>query len=242
MKTLFFSIGLMLCAISNGQLTKPQQKLVLFNGEVITGSTLTYESPILKPAEFLLDGNSYETTSVEFFQNNHGYFANLGRQNNNRQERYAMRIQKGKINLFEEVEMEVYGGAELQIEGNSNGSDPMLASGEMYNYYNKGEESIKKASYRNLKVDLGDNSTSMKHLKAFKKYQVLQWSLIGIGTGLIAANVASQSATGVKFNPIMAIGLVVGGSSYFLQAPKSDSIWLAADEYNKPESAVVSNP
>lgn len=238
MKAFVLSLS-MFCFISvNAQLTHPEQKIILYNGEEIIGKKLLYETPLFKPSEFVLDGVSYESSAVEFFQNNHGYFANLGRQHNNRQERYAMRIQKGKLNLFEEIEISVYGGELLQTEENSNGKDPMLASGEVFHYYKKDGETIKKATCKNLKVDLSDNENSMKHLKAYKKYQVLQWGLIGVGTGFIAANIIAQSSTGIKFNPVMAIGLVVGGSSYFLQAPKSDSIWLAADEYNAVNEVV----
>jgi hypothetical protein len=242
MRLLILFFGIFCGTEALAQLTKPVHRMILFNGEIITGEHLTYNCPILKPAEFVLDGISYETNTVEFFQNNHGYFANLSRQNAKSKERYAMRIQKGKINLFEEIEIDIYGSEELQVEGNSNGKDPLLASGEFFNYYSKGDEAIKKATYRNLKVDLSDNANSMYHLKQFKKYQLIQWGLIGAATGIVAANVAAQSSTGVKFNPIMAVGLVIGGSSYFLQAPKSDSMWLAADEYNKTEQPMVSNP
>lgn len=242
MRTLVFILGFMVVGASYGQLTNPQQKLVLYNGETLTGERLVYESSLLKPSVFTLDDGQFETSSVEYFQNNHGYFANLGRLHNNRQERYAMRIQKGKINLFEEIEIEVYGGEELLANANTAENEVMLASGEAYNYYSKGDGTVKKANYHNLMFDMSDNPESVKHLKAYKKYRLLQWGLIGVGTGLIAANVVAQSATGIKFNPVMAIGLVVGGGSYFLQTPKEDSIWLAADEYNKPEPAVVSNP
>lgn len=242
MKTVFVSLGILFCGIVNAQLSNPQQKLILYNGEVLTGNSLLYHSPILKPAEFVLDGLSYETSMVEFFQNKHGYFANLSNQNRNSHERYALCIRMGKVNLFEEIDMEVYGGEELIVEENAKGRDPMLASGEYFQFYTKGNEAVKKATYRNMKVDLSDNEASMKHLKAFKKYQLLQWGLIGVGSGLIAANVINQAPGAVKFNPVMAIGFVIGGSSYFLQSPKSDSIWLAADEYNKHDIDVVSTP
>lgn len=242
MRTLITTLLLLAIHSVFAQLTSPQQKLILFNGDVINGERLIYDSPVMRAASFIVDDEPFETSSVEFFQNKHGYFANLARLHNSKQERYAMRIHKGKLNLFEEIEMEVYGGDELQVEGHSNGRDPMLASGEVFHYYNKGDETIKKATYSNLKIDLSDNPESMKHLKSYKKYQMLQWGLIGVGVGLIAANVLAQADNGVKFNPVMAIGFVVGGSSYFLQAPKEDFIWLAADEYNKPEAAVVSNP
>lgn len=242
MRLLILLLGIFCGTQAVAQLTKPTHRLILFNGEVITGNQLVYNCPILKPAEFVLDGIAYETSTVEFFQNNHGYFANLSRQNSKSKERYAMRIQKGNINLYEEIEIEVYGGEELLVEGNSAGKDPLLASGEYFNYYSKGDESIKKATYRNLKVDLSDNPQSMQHLKQYKKYQVFQWGLLGAATGIIVANVAAQSGTGLKFNPIMALGLVIGGSSYFFEAGKSDSLWLAADEYNKSEQPLVSNP
>lgn len=239
MKTLIFGL-LCFCSVAiNAQLTKPVNKLQLFSGEVITGENVIYNAPMMKQSVFMIDNESYESSAVEFFQNDHGYFANLGRLHGFEKERYALRIRAGRINLFEEIEIDVYGGEELKTESDGNAQDPMLASGATYQYYNKGEGHVLEANYRNLKIDLADNEKSAHLLRNYKNYRLLQWGLIGVGSGLVAASVIAQTGGPVKFTPFMALGIVVGGGSYFLETPKSDALWLAADEYNRPASAEV---
>ncbi|MBL0315082.1 MAG: hypothetical protein IPP69_04605 [Flavobacteriales bacterium] len=218
--------------------TAPQNKVVLYSGDVITGEHLLYESPIMKQPLFTMSNEEYASTDVQFFQNNHGFFANLNRIHGQNTERYALRIKVGKLNLFEEIDLSVYGGEELKTEGTNNNQDPMLATGEMYQYYSKGTDAVREAKYSNLKYDLSDNAASMAHLKRYRNYRSLQWGLIGVGAGLIAANVIAHSNTAVKFNPVMALGFVIGGGSYLLEKPKEDELWLAADEYNKETEAV----
>jgi hypothetical protein len=239
MKTFIFGILCFCCVLGHAQLTKPANKLQLFSGDVITGENVVYNAQMVKQSVFMVDNDSYESSAVEYFQNDHGYFANLGRIHGFEKERYALRIKTGRINLFEEIEIDVYGGEELKTESNTNAQDPMLASGASYQYYQKGEGKVLEANYRNLKVDLADNEKSSKLLRNFRNYRLLQWGLIGVGSGLVAASVIAQTGGAVKFTPFMALGFVVGGGSYFLEAPKSDALWLAADEYNRPASAEV---
>jgi hypothetical protein len=237
MKTLMFGIFSLCTLLMQAQLTKPVNKVQLYSGEVYTGENVVYNAPALKQANFMLDEETYESSTVEFFQNDHGYFANLGRLHGFEKERYALRIKTGRVNLFEEIEIDVYGGEELRTESPGNMQDPMLASGAEYQYYSKGEGPVREATYGNLKVDLGDHVKSAQLLKNYRNYRLLQWSMIGIGSGLVAASVISQSGGAVKFTPFMALGVVIGGGSYLLEAPKSDALWLAADAYNKTEGA-----
>lgn len=223
---------------TQAQLTKSAHQLMLFSGENITGERLQYESDHLKTAIFTLDNETYDGSTVAYFKNNNGYFASLSRIHGLNTERYAMRIQTGKINLFEEINMDVYGGDELKTEGEINGKDPMLASGKMYQYYSKGDQAVFKANYENLSTDLSDNVQSMNHLKKYRNYRILQWGLIGAGAGILVANLIAQTGGPVKFNPVMAIGIAIGGGSYFLETPKEDELWLAADEYNKVEEVL----
>jgi hypothetical protein len=235
MKALFTTLAICANIILQAQLTKSEHKVLLYSGDIFNGESVVYESPILQPCYFALDDVTFESSTVAFFQNNHGYFANLGRIHGPNTERYAMRIKTGKLNLFEEVDLSVYGSEELKTEGTSNNQDPMLASGEMYEYYSKGDGAVRLASYKNLIVDLSDNERSMTHLKRHRNYKILQWGMIGIGSGIVAANIISQSNKAVRFNPVMALGIVIGGGSYLLEGPKQDELWLAADEYNKEE-------
>jgi hypothetical protein len=238
MRTFLYVILCLSAFNATAQLTKPVHKVVLFSGEVFTGERLVYETPILRPAYFALDMEEFESSSVNYFQNNHGYFTNLARLHGMNSERYALRIATGKMNLFEEVDLSVYGGDELKTADSSGIQDPMLATGEMYEYYSKGDQPVRKASYRNLVVDLKDNEQSIKHLHAYRNYTILQWGMLGVGSAIIAANIMAQSNSAVRFNPVMALGIVIGGGSYLMERPKHDELWLAADEYNKEEEVL----
>jgi hypothetical protein len=50
---------------------------------------------------------------------------------------------------------------------------------------------------------------------------------------LITYGIIEQSGDDVRFSIPMAVGIVVGGSSYFLEKKKEDALWFAADAYNK---------
>jgi|694.fasta_scaffold06193_1 hypothetical protein len=239
MKNLVIGIFCLCSMLVNAQFTKPVNKIQLYSGDVITGENVIYNSPMIKQAVFMVDNDSYESSAVEYFQNNHGYFANLGRIHGFEKERYALRIKTGRINLFEEIEIDVYGGDDLKTEAPGNAQDPMLASGAEYQYYNKGDGKVMEANYRNLKVDLADNAKSVQLLKNFRNYRLLQCTMIGIGSGLIAASVISQTGGPIKFTPFMALGFVVGGGSYLLEGPKSDALWLAGDAYNRTDAGEV---
>ena len=240
MKTLFTILSVGLTMLAQAQLMKQDHMIILYSGDIITGERLVYESPIMKQPTFTLESESYESNTVGFFQNNHGYFANLSRLHGTNAERYAIRIKTAKMNLYEEVDLTVYGGDDLQLEDSSILQNPMLATGEMYEYYSMGDEPVREATYSNLIVDLGENEGSVKHLHSFRNYRLLQWGMIGIGSGIIAANILAQSHSAVRFNPVMALGIVIGGGSYFMQAPKQDELWLAADEYNSKHEEVLS--
>jgi len=241
MKISFSFLFLVCVTVVSAQLTNPQHKVFLASGDVKIGERLTYETAPTGRQEFVLDNDRYDSEDVHFFQNNHGYFANLNRVLGNNKERYALRIRKGNLSLYEEIEMEVYGGEELKTEGEpgTDIQDPMLASGKMFEYYQMaGNDYVRKATYANLNVDLAGNTESLKHLGSFKKFRILQWALLGIGSGIIAMDVLRQSGGGVQFNPVMAFGFVVGGGSYLLETPKRDALWLAADAYNQEEPMV----
>lgn len=241
--TLLFVFSLLTFAVF-AQSARPQHRIVLASGEIISGEKLNYDATPGQKAQFELDGLRYGTDEVRFFQNNHGYFANVNRVNGPNQERYALRIKKAKLSLYEEIDIEVYAGEDLKTEAEpgKEQQDPLLASGKMYEYYqmNDGDQ-VRKATYSNLSIDLKDNAASMKHLDTYKKYRWLQFAMIGIGSGIIAGDVLRQSGGPVTFNPFMAFGFVVGGSSYFMETPKRDALWLAADAYNSEEEPVVSN-
>jgi len=236
MKKLVIIAFIALTAPARAQVATPKHSIVYFTGEKVEGDRLIYESPILKTPYFDLDGLQIETPSIAYFQNNHGYFANLAKIHGDKSERYAIRIKTGNINLYEEIEMEVYGGDNIEIaeEGNEN-----LAKGEDFQYFNVGTGEIKKANYNNLKANMADNAKALREVNMIRNYSLVQGLLIGIGAGIIGFEIHRQTDQAVRFTPAMAMGIVVGGSSYFLINAKGNARWLAVDAYNKP---TVVNP
>lgn len=236
-------LGIALQSTLLAQLSEQKCYIQLVSGEKIEGETVVYSPQLLEYPVFLLDGMEYETDNIAFIRNRNGYFANLDHLYQNSPERYALRIRKGRMNLFEEIDMDIYGGETLNVTGNSEVDSELLASGLTFQYYSLGDDKVRKANYRNLRTDLASCEASMCFLRDYRKYQWIQAGLLAGGAGLITQNVISMSGGPVKFNPIMALGLIVGGSSYFLEKAKSDALWFAADEYNKyEEPALVETP
>jgi hypothetical protein len=231
MRFLFLLFFTAICSSTFAQKTEAEHSVKLHTGEVFEGDKVLYINPILKQPSWELDGKKFETGIVAYIQNNHGFLANLNKIHGEKAERYALRIKKGKINLFEEVDIEFYGGETLEAEGDE--KPETLASGEIYQYYSMGDGEVKKARFKSLKNDLKDNEASVKHLNAFRNFKILQATLIALGAGIITYDIINQSDDAVRFSPMMAAGIVVGGSSYFLQSKKDDALWLAADAYNK---------
>ncbi len=229
---LFTFVFATLTASTQLTIDKLDHRLILFSGEVVNGLELKYEAPSLKQANFFIDGSAYASDEVKFFQNSHGFFANLAKVHGANSERYALRIRKGRMSLYEEINMDIYGGDELKTGEEATMQDPMLASGNMYEYYNIDDQPVREATYGNLRIDLKDNEESMKHLQRYRRYKWLQMGLLGLGSGVVVYDVIRQSGGAVKFNPFMAFGIVIGGSSYFMETPKDDELWFAADAYN----------
>jgi hypothetical protein len=241
---LFTAAFFLMCAtFSHAQMTKQKSHIQLVSGEKMQGELVVYSPQILEYPVFLVDGEEFETSNIAYIQNRNGYFANLDHLYQNSPERYALRIRKGRMNLFEEIDMDIYGGETLYTTGDVEIDSELLASGLTFQYYSIANDRVRKANYGNLKMDLAACAGSMDFLRDYRKYQWLQVGLIAGGAGLITQNVISMTGGPVQFNPIMALGLIVGGSSYFLEKAKSDALWLAADEYNKyEEPAVVQVP
>jgi hypothetical protein len=211
-------------------------RVITNDGIENVGSNLSYESPILQPSFFKLDEKRFETKDIYQFQNNNGFFTNLSKIHGEKTERYALRTQEGKIDIYEEIDMDYYGGPSLAVEfpdEDVKSSHPELASGEYVQYYVKGDQTIKKATYKNLKIDVSDNTTSASLMKKFNRMRWLQYGMIIGGASLIGAGMGTQDPEEMKMTPVIAFGIVLGGGSYFLENPKENAIWNAVQAYNK---------
>jgi hypothetical protein len=217
------------------QKSPPRNHIQLMSGETIEGKDLIFLAPSNIEPMFQLDGIAYPAKDVEFFKNKHGYFANLGRIEGFERPAFAMRIDKGRTNLYQKIDIDVYAGQQLNPGEKGEG----LSDGTSFQYYNVGDEPLRKVGYSNMKVDLADNLGATAHLKDYRKFKFLQLGLIGSGAGVLASSLAVQAGQGVQFNPMMLLGLLLSGSSLLLEAPKDDALWLAADEYNRDRGYVA---
>jgi hypothetical protein len=234
MKKLLIWIFVAMSASAQSQMSK-ENYVILYTGDTFTGNHVLYDSPILRSPSFQMDDKRFETGKVAFVQNNNGYFANLDHLYRGK-ERYAMRIRTGRICVYEEVDMSLYGGEQLQLSSdtpNELEKTDRLASGNSFGYYNVMGREIQRATYRNLKFDLADNPEAMKEVRMIRKYQILQCLLFAGGAGLIANAVVQQSGGAVRFNPMMGLGIVLSASPVFLEGKKDNARWLAVDAYNR---------
>ncbi len=234
MRNLTFLLAL-LSLSTYAQKSNPRSHIQLMSGETIEGKELIFVSPSNTEPVFQLDGILYPAKDVEFFKNKHGYFANLGRIEGFAKPSFAMRIDKGRTNLYQRVDIGVYAGAELMPGANGEG----LSDGTSFQFYNVGDEPLRKVGFSNMKVDLADNLGATAHLKDYRKFRFLQLGLIGSGAGVLASSLAVQAGQPFQFNPMMLLGVLLSGSSLLLESPKDDALWLAADEYNRDRGYVA---
>lgn len=183
---------------------------------------------------FQLDTMKFISRDVAFFKNGHGNFANLFHLKG-KGERYAMRTRKGKVSVYEKIDIEVYGSQNLEVSTVNAQSEfnTDLATGRKIHYYHIEGSKLQKAKYKYMIVDLASNETSKKWLKKYRFYQIMQVSLIGAGLGIIAADQASHISEQSIVAPVSIFGLAVAGSSFFVKFAKDDFLWNAVDAYNK---------
>lgn len=235
MKSLWTFVLLLTASFGLAQKTNPSVHIKLMSGDSIAGSKLVYLTPDNTEAMFNLDGKLYPARQVEFFRNDYGYFANLGRIEGFEKPKFAMRLGKGRVNLFQRVDLELYMQDSLSTTAEG------MADFRSFQYYNVGNDALRKASYSNMKVDLADNTAAGAHLKDFRKYRVIQIGLITCGLGVMGLGAYSSAlpmseTNAVQkrtiLNPITLLGIILSGGSLLMETPKHDALWLAADAYN----------
>jgi hypothetical protein len=234
MNRIIIFLLLLSCVQTSAQVTQPKiHSLELYSGESKEGSFLLYEKRVMHEPTFVLDSISFNSGDVAFFSNNHGSFANLGHIHGNKAQMYAMRIRSGKLDLYEQVDIEVYGYESLNVPPDmGDATAAFLASGEYFEYYRKGKQEVKKANYRHLRLDLADNESSLEYLKKYRFYQFLQVGMIAAGAAITGGDLLLQDSDNIRITPISALGIVAIGCSFFTQYPKRDLLWQAVESYN----------
>jgi len=234
-RTLKYFLVFLLSLMSVVQLLAQQAPffVTLRNSQTHYGSKIVYERPILQDAQFVLDGVVYPADSVAFVQNHHGYFANLRDFYKKDYDQFAMRMKKAPISVYEEVDMNIYGGESLRLSdyGNKPEKAPM-ATGNHFHFYTKNEGPVKRATFKNLKVDLADKPAAEEHLVRFKRYRYLHYGLMAGGVAITLAEVLSQPRDNIQLTPFTVLGMAVMGSGFFTINARKEILWDAVDAYN----------
>lgn len=233
MKRICFVISLFLaCSSAFAQLIKAKPHVLeLASGVIMDGELIVYAQPVKSAPVFQINQESIPVSDVRFFRNSHGCFANL-EYADQAKSGFAMRIKKGNVDLFEMVDIDLYGKSELAIESDRQTSAlKKMAQGKQFQYFTVDGKRVKRANYPNLRMDLQSNPESVKFLKGLRRYQWLQRGLIVAGASLLIGSYTAQGSN-PQFTPAMALGIVLGGSSFFCEAPKCDFQWMAVEAYN----------
>ena len=96
MRTTLLLLFTLLFLNADAQKRKSDHHVQLISGETIEGKRLQYLALSNTEPVFRLDDMMIPAKDVEFFQNSHGYFANLGRIEGFDQPNFALCIDKGR--------------------------------------------------------------------------------------------------------------------------------------------------
>ena len=227
----YFTLLLAIVAFgSTAQMSNPPSLfVVLQSGDTIMAQNVAYVHPILKQPKILADKQDFPVAEISKFKTNFGLFAKIPHAKDDNI--YAMRTYLGSLSIYEAVDIDPYAGDEISIEESKNAQPSSLAKGQVIDFYTKNDGALQRANYANLRLDVRENAEAFQELKRFRKFQWLQRGMVSGGIGMLAGGFISQTGV-IQFNPLMVAGAILGGSSFFLQAPKEDALWNTFDIYN----------
>jgi hypothetical protein len=170
--------------------------LELRSGKTMRGEIIKNE-PIFKKDYLLLnDSLKVGLDSVITYSTEDGYFTRITDRSSMHYQKFAERIEEGKIDLYSRefatgggsmVMYGPYGGASYMSAGVGSGSAE---------FFSVNGEDVLKANYRNLKRPLSDNPRSMKHLNTYHDMGVASWVMIIGGLGIAGGSLTAISDEG----------------------------------------------
>jgi len=177
----------------SGKLNSSGRFVYLFNDSIVFGNKIKLKTPFLSRNKFLVDDKVYFANRVKFYNADGTFNANMKKEG--RSPRFIKREFWGKINYYKhEYDTPGYQTSGHFSPGYYSGGyyHPGSYSPGMYipphhvliQYYNFGYGDIKKATYKNLLNDIGQNQNSKYYLDMYKRRNRTE-NIIGIaGTGL----------------------------------------------------------
>ncbi len=149
-----------------GQISDDSYYVYLFSDSVIYGKNIKYVTPVFKKAYFMVDSAIIYSGFVKFYKDESGFYANIKLLNFWKTDYFAKRVEKGNINLYRKTTIDYVPGTYNYTTGTYT---PGITKYHIKEAYNRGFGDIKKASYKNLIVDLSDNPQSILYLKKYRR-------------------------------------------------------------------------
>lgn len=149
---------------SSAQMRPNADFLYLFNDSVVHADRITLRPGISGSLQIRADSRQVPVSQVKFINNRDGFFANIGGMSLLQSSSIAERVIEGKVNLFEEVPVELFARDRWGMR--NYGASPAISP---FMYYNKGNGDLKKIRYQTLMQDLADDKESMDLLNGYRK-------------------------------------------------------------------------
>jgi len=149
---------------------------------------------------------------------------------------FARRVINGKIDLFTKVIESFTPGSSTTINtpGGATTINTMGSSvSTRLDYFRKGNGSLKKATYKNLKGALQKNSESMKFLVQYNKINKISLGISSAGLAVVLFGVYQRISESSSNYNVMISGGVIMGIGQLIGLGKRTKIEEAIDAYNK---------
>ena len=211
-----------------------------FTGQVIKGNNIELKYGQLAIPYLLVDSNNISLNEVKFYKTNEEFLANTNYINLLGNNSFSKRKIAGRINLYETFKLR-------SSPGHFNSSTGSYSSGMIIinskSYYNKGFNDLKRINYKNLSIDLVDNSTSTHYLNKYQTRNIAQW-VLGIAGGVLTIGglMVVMDNNGGNFDPadvpyealsVAGVGMVFCCLSLYFNISKFEYIKKAINTYNR---------
>lgn len=220
------------------QVDESKSFVYLYSDSILYGK-VEYKPTLFGENYFLIDSKKISVDNVKFYKADTIFYANTKDITLLGYSYFAIRIVKGKLNLFEEIKTN-YQPPMMNMAGGMTGGG---VTSTTYAYYNKGYGPLKKAKYLNLVSDLSDNTKSLNYLNKFKKARNIESILYAAGGATFIIGVISliKKTANIpevaKPNTSGSFALMGGGAGcmlagYVFSISKYNHLKKAINEYN----------
>ncbi len=217
MKNLLIILIFSLFSNSIAQTLMPEKRFIhLYSDSIIYGEKINYVTGFMVEPHLTVDETKYRLEDVKFYNSGNGLKGNVMKATHGKA-LFAHLITKGNLNVFQTSQNS------FELSG-ANGHIGIEKSKLINNYYNKGTAALKKINYKNLIIDIGDNTESLQALEEAYIYKKQERRLTTIGTAaclVVYLTYSFPSEFEISSNKVPITALIFGAFSYYKALKKA---------------------